>query len=60
MKLYTTLNRLKAAGACAPRYAYLVKGLGGTKADRDAPIDALFVLQHNGCADVEWLQSTNT
>jgi hypothetical protein len=55
MKITTTLNRLKKAGACAERYKHLVSELGEAASDRNAPIDALFVLDHNGFADVQWL-----
>ena len=49
--LTTTLNRLKAAGACAERYAHLLAALGGTSVDHDAPINLLTVLEHNGVED---------
>ena len=54
----TTLNRLKAAGACRERYAHLVKSLGGTGFDHDAPISLLTILESNGVEDTLWcLQS---
>ena len=52
--LHTTLNRLKAADACAPRYEHLLKCLGGTKFDHDAPINLLTILEHNGVEDCLW------
>ena len=55
MTITTTLNRLKAAGACASRYEHLVRALGGVTVDHDAPINALTILAHNGAPDVEWL-----
>ena len=55
MRLTTTLNLLREAGACKPRYRYLVKALGGTKFDHDAPINLLTILEHNGVGDVEWV-----
>src|ERR1035441_8575617 len=55
MTITTTLNRLKAAGACPPRYAHLVQALGGTSFDHDAPINLLTVLEHNGPDDVAWV-----
>jgi hypothetical protein len=55
MTITTTLNRLKQAKACADRYTFLLESLGGTKADHDAPINALYILENNGVADVEWL-----
>ena len=59
MKLTTTLNRLRAAGACETRYAHLLRALGGTSFDHDAPINLLTILEHNGVDDVEWtLEST--
>jgi len=59
MTITTTLNRLKAAGACRDRYEYLVKALGGVSFDHDAPINALTILEHNGIADVEWLLASS-
>ena len=55
MRLTTTLNLLREAGACEGRYRHLVKALGGTKFDHDAPIDLRFILEHNGVGDVEWV-----
>ena len=57
MRLTTTLNLLRKAGACEDRYRYLVKSLGGTKFDHDAPINLLTILEHNGVGDVEWVLS---
>jgi hypothetical protein len=53
-KLTTTLNRLKQAGACANRYAFLVKALGGVEYDHDKPINLLEILETNGPADSLW------
>jgi hypothetical protein len=54
VRLTTTLNRLKAAGACRERYAHLVKALGGTSVDHDAPINLLTILELNGTEDCLW------
>ena len=54
MKLTTTLNRLRAAGACETRYAHLLRALGGTSFDHDAPINLLAILEHNGTDDCLW------
>src|SRR5579872_851256 len=53
-RLTTTLNRLKAAGACAPRYEHLVRCLGGVSFDHDSPINLLTILEHNGTEDCLW------
>jgi len=54
----TTLNRLKAAGACREGYAHLVQSLGGAGFDHDAPISLLTILESNGVEDTLWcLQS---
>ena len=53
-KLTTTLNRLRAAGACSSGYAKLLAGLGGVGYDHDAPINLLTVLQTNGANDCLW------
>lgn len=54
-RLTTTLNRLKAAGACAARYRHLVKALGGLRAYRkNTPINLLTILEHNGPEDCIW------
>ena len=59
MKLTTTLNRLRSAGACESRYAHLLRALGGTSVDHDAPINLLTILEHNGVDDALWtLHST--
>ena len=52
--LTTTLNRLHAANACAPRYAHLLAALGGPSADHDAPINLLVILDLNGLDDCLW------
>ena len=52
--LTTTLNRLRAAGACESRYAHLLRALGGTSLDHDAPINLLTILEHNGTEDCLW------
>jgi len=57
MKLTTTLNRLRAAGACESRYAHLLRALGGTSFDHDAPINLLTILEHNGAEDCIWALS---
>ena len=57
MRLTTTLNLLRKARACEDRYRHLVKALGGTKFDHDAPIKLLTILEHNGVGDVEWVLS---
>ena len=54
MELTTTLNRLRAAGACESRYAHLLRALGGTSVDHDAPINLLTILEHNGMDDCLW------
>ena len=54
VKLTTTLNRLRAAGACESRYAHLLRALGGTSFDHDAPINLLTILEHNGVDDCLW------
>ena len=55
MRLTTTLNLLRQAGACEGSYRDLVKALGGTKFDHDAPINLLTIMEHNGVEDVEWV-----
>ena len=50
----TTLNRLKAAGACREGYAHLVQSLGGAGFDHDAPISLLTILESNGVGDTLW------
>ena len=54
VRLTTTLNQLKAAGACRERYEFLVKALGGVKFDHDAPINLLTILETNGTVDCLW------
>ena len=59
MTLTTTLNRLRASGACQARYAHLLRALGGTSFDHNAPINLLTILEHNGVGDCLWaLQAT--
>ena len=48
MVLTTTLNRLRAANACTERYQPLLKALGGTSFDHEAPINLLTILEHKG------------
>jgi hypothetical protein len=52
--LTTTLNRLKTARACSDKYAHLLRALGGTSFDHDAPINLLTILEHNGIDDCLW------
>ena len=54
MILTTTLNLLKAAGACTDRYEHLLQCLGGPSFDHDTPINLLTILELNGLADTEW------
>ncbi len=54
MRLTTTLNRLKDAGACTERYEHLLRCLGGPSFDHNAPIDLLSILEHNGAEDCLW------
>ena len=60
MKLTTSFTRLKKAGACAGRYLFLAKALGGiTEYGKDTPIDLLTILETNGVDDCLWaLQAT--
>jgi len=53
IRLTTTLNRLKQAGACTDRYRHLCKALG-TGFDRDAEIDLLTILDLSGTEDCLW------
>lgn len=53
MTLTTTLNRLRAAGACAEGYKILLEHVG-LHYDPDAPIDLLTVLESNGSVDCLW------
>jgi hypothetical protein len=53
-KLTTTLNRLKAAGACTERYRHLVTSLGGVSFDHDQPINLITILSLNGAEDCIW------
>ena len=52
--LTTTLNLLRKAGACEPSYRKLIKALGGSKFDHEAPINLLTILEHNGTEDCLW------
>ena len=52
--VYTTLKKLRKAGACHDRYAHLVESLGSTYAD-DTPIDLCQILDTNGLNDVLWI-----
>jgi hypothetical protein len=55
MKLTTTFDRLKKAGACESGYKKLAVYLGGiTKYGRYAPIDLLHILESNGVDDCLW------
>ena len=60
MKLTTSFALLKKAGACAGRYLFLAKALGGiTEYGKDTPIDLLTILETNGVDDCLWaLQAT--
>lgn len=58
VRLTTTLNLLKKAGACHGRYAHLVKALGGVSFDHEAPINLLTILEHNGIEDCLWALCT--
>ena len=49
----TTLNKIKAAGACEDRYKILLKNLGKTKAD-DEEITIRQILISNGIQDAIW------
>ena len=52
--LQTTLTAIKNAGACEGSYKHLLMAMGGTKADRDAPLNLLTILEHNGVDDALW------
>jgi hypothetical protein len=54
IRLVTTLNELRAAGACVGSYKKLLTALGGTSADHDAPLNILTILKHNGVQDALW------
>ena len=56
-RVTTTLNLLRKAGACEPRYAHLVRALGGVSFDHDAPINLLTILELNGADDCLWALS---
>jgi hypothetical protein len=49
----TTLNKIKAAGACEDRYAHLLKALGKTQAD-DEPLPIAKIIETNGIEDAVW------
>jgi hypothetical protein len=49
----TTLNKIKAAGACEDRYAHLLKALGKTQAD-DEPLLIAKIIETNGIQDAIW------
>lgn len=53
---YTTLNAIKAAGACEDGYRKLCKALGKTKAD-DESVSLLTILDSNGLDDALWVLS---
>jgi hypothetical protein len=53
-KKLTTLNRLMSTRACRTIYAHLVRELGGTTFDHDAPINLLTILETNGVVDCLW------
>ena len=58
MKLTTTLNRLRRAGACDRGMETLIASLPAGF-QKKAPIDALDILKSNGVADVEWLLNSS-
>ena len=53
----TTLNKIKAAGACEDRYAHLLKALGKTRAD-DEPLPIAKIVELNGIQDAVWALRT--
>ena len=53
MQVWTTLKKLREAGACKDRYAHLKKSLG--KYGDDKPIDLCTILDTNGLGDVLWI-----
>jgi cell division septum initiation protein DivIVA len=53
MMITTTIQRIHDAGACLPRYQYLLKNIGVS--DHSEVIDALQVLRCNGVEDTLWL-----
>ena len=53
----TTLNKLKAAGACAERYKVLLSALGKTEAD-DEPLYIAKIVETNGIEDAVWALRT--
>ena len=56
MKLTTTFNELRKAGACQSGYTKLARYLGGVKKyGRDTPIDILTILDSNGLDDCVWV-----
>ena len=53
----TTLNKLKAAGACTERYKVLLTALGKTEAD-DEELTILKIIETNGIEDAIWALRT--
>jgi hypothetical protein len=49
----TTLNKIKAAGACEDRYKHLLTALGKTAAD-DEPLEISKIIETNGIEDAVW------
>jgi len=55
MKLTTTFNLLRKAGACESGYKKLAQSLGGVpKYGADTPINLLQILESNGVEDTLW------
>ena len=50
----TTLNEIRKHGPCKDGWEILLKHLGGTKADFNAAIDLLTILDINGLVDCLW------
>lgn len=53
----TTLNKLKAAGACTERYKVLLTALGKTESD-DEELTILKIIETNGIQDAIWALRT--
>jgi len=53
----TTLNKIKAAGACEDRYAHLLKALGKIQGD-DEPLPIAKIIETNGIEDAVWALRT--